>query len=83
MLHFYMLLSVKIFITLSHEIMKDKPQSLERMVVMSLYNNIVDLFLVVLFGLGCHSFAVIVVDGIVKLKNFLLRKFRKDEKNNG
>ena len=63
--------------------MKDKPQSLERMVVMSLYNNIVDLFLVVLFGLGCHSFAVIVVDGIVKLKNFLLRKFRKDEKNNG
>ena len=76
-----MLLSVKIFITLSHEIMKDKPQSLERMVVMSLYNNIVDLFLVVLFGLGCHSFAVIVVDGIVKLKKLILRKIGKGETN--
>ena len=61
--------------------MKDKPQSLERMVVMSLYNNIVDLFLVVLFGLGCHSFAVIVVDGIVKLKKLILKKIGKGEVN--
>lgn len=48
---------------------------------MSLYNNIVDLFLVVLFGLGCHSFAVIVVDGIVKLKKLILRKIGKGEVN--
>lgn len=76
-----MLLSVKIFITLSHEIMKDKPQSLERMVFMSLYNNIVDLFLFVLFSLGCHSFAVIIVDGIVALKKIILRKIGKGEVN--